>query len=984
MPNRFDVSMPTLQLPDSEQDRLAQILDGFLVAAENGSPMTPDELLKQHPADADVLRGYLSGLRLLQAAGADSQTPVLPHLNGTRPAALGQVVGDFRLVREIGRGGMGVVYEAVQISLRRRVALKILPFTVANDAKQISRFRNEAQAAAQLHHPHIVPVFAVGEDSGIHYYAMQLIGGESLAAMLIELRKDHSSPADATTAPLNTRTVGNPAAKRPQRGARALVSPVSYAKLTAVQTCEHIRSVARLAAEAAEALHAAHDDGIIHRDIKPSNLLVDGGGKLWVTDFGLARCRENAGLTQSGDVLGTMRYMSPEQALGRATLIDHRTDIYSLGVTLYELATLRHPAAGLSDLQIFFDRGRSRCKPLRSWNRHIPADFQTIVMKAMSEFPHERYATAKELADDLQRFLDGKPIQASPPSVWNRAAKWTKRHRVTVAAVALVAFASLAVSSLLLARKNIETAQAYRRSNESLRQAHDVLDRFATRLVDQLATIPGADGVRHELLEDCLGLYTQLEKQTPGDRSLDADRALAFRKMGSLTAKLGDKQRALDAHLKAHGIWEERLAHDPNDAGSQHNLARSNNDIGLLLADLGRNSEALEALTKARDALHALRADDPTSRELAVDLAATSCNFGLVLKQSGKSHDAAQRFREAIALQEQLLVTVPTDEAALRTLAASYNNLASLQQSADGDGGAAEFEKAIAIQRKLVETQPINRNYQSDLARTYNNLGYLSSRRKHWQRAEACYGNAIRIQEHLAQASPLAAIYRRDLAVSYNNLGMVLSQRQRLPEAKAAFQKALDLQQALLAVHPHDVQLLSDQGGVLNNLGKLLEQQGLEGEAEQAFRQAILFQTKAIDAAPKTLAFRALLSKHYFNCAGNLRRQGKFTEAAQITLQRKKLWPDDPQRLFAVAQELAAAARQVPAGTAGDVNSKDQCADSAVATLREAIAAGLPKESLRDGALSPLYGTAAYQQLLAETTVERSAASMKQERIPVN
>src|SRR5262249_47604015 len=227
-------------------------------------------------------------------------------------------LGDFRIVREVGRGGMGVVYEAVQLSLGRRVALKTLPFAAALDGRQLQRFKNEAQAAAALHHSNIVPVFAVGCERGVHYYAMQLIDGHPLTALIQQARRARAgapAPPGADTA-------------------RAL----QLSTLRTSQASEYFRGAARLVAQAAEALEHAHQMGVIHRDVKPGNLMVDGRGHLWVTDFGLAQLHDG-GLTQTGDLVGTLRYMAPEQAAGQR-LVDHRADVYGLGAPLYELLTL--------------------------------------------------------------------------------------------------------------------------------------------------------------------------------------------------------------------------------------------------------------------------------------------------------------------------------------------------------------------------------------------------------------------------------------------------------------------------------------------------------------------------------------------------------------------------------------------------------------------------------------------------------------------
>ncbi len=355
-------------------------------------------------------------------------------------------IGEYRIVREIGRGGMGIVYEAHQKSLNRKVALKILPFAAVLDQRQIARFRNEAQAAAQLHHPHIVPVFAVGQEQGVNYYAMQYIDGQSLEQAIAELRANEKrrptnstrghGGADGSTTTLHIR----PASALPSR--------------PSIEHGDIFRTVARLGREAAEALHHAHEHGIVHRDVKPSNLLIDGDGKLWVTDFGLARIQSDNGVTLTGDVVGTLRYMSPEQANG-STLVDARTDVYSLGVTLYELITQTHAHSG-EDRQTLL-RQIINEEPLapRKINPAVPIDLETIVLGAMARTRDDRYISAQALADDLGRFLDGKPTLARRPSVVDRLGKWARRHRslVAMASAALVLLSIVsAVGLVLLAR----------------------------------------------------------------------------------------------------------------------------------------------------------------------------------------------------------------------------------------------------------------------------------------------------------------------------------------------------------------------------------------------------------------------------------------------------------------------------------------------------------------------------------------------------
>ena len=340
---------------------------------EEGLPPPRENLLEANPDLADSLRAYFGSLDDLHDMAAGFQPPAgdagcgasLPE---SSPAGDERRLGDFRLLREIGRGGMGVVYEAQQISLNRRVALKVLPFAAVLDSRQIARFQHEAQAAAQLNHPNIVSVFAVGVERGVHYFAMQFIDGQPLDRALSELREKYRRPATVSgrsRLPSGT-DVGPSGRESPDATAeyRAIVPfadtrlrvwdlqaethPANASLLTswAAGSSAYVRAVVRLGIQAAGALQAAHESGVVHRDIKPSNLLLDGNGKLWVTDFGLARRQTDATMTRTGDLVGTLRYMSPEQALGQIALIDHRTDIYSLGATLYELLTLEQAFPG--------------------------------------------------------------------------------------------------------------------------------------------------------------------------------------------------------------------------------------------------------------------------------------------------------------------------------------------------------------------------------------------------------------------------------------------------------------------------------------------------------------------------------------------------------------------------------------------------------------------------------------------------------------
>ncbi len=426
--------------------RLARALEEYRGLLEAGAAPERSAFLARHPDLAEALAECLSGLEFVHAvapavSGAAAEAAAAADAGaGMGPCA---PLGDFRILREVGRGGMGVVYEAEQLSLGRRVALKVLPFASTLDPRQLQRFHNEARAAAGLHHTNIVPVYAVGSERGVHYYAMQFIEGRTLAEVVAQLRGGPPAPGptvDEAPAPECSRLA--PRGDVRSRSERTTIA-AAQATSAAPRDAAYYRRVAGWGIQAAEALDCAHALGVVHRDVKPANLLVDAAGRLWVTDFGLAQVQSDARLTMTGDLVGTLRYMSPEQALAKRVVVDHRTDLYSLGATLYELLTLEPAFAGSDRQELLRQIAFEEPKAPRRLNRAIPAELETIVLKALEKNPAERYATAQELADDLRRFQEDRPIRARRASVVQRLRKLARRHRPAVRAAAVCLLVSL-------------------------------------------------------------------------------------------------------------------------------------------------------------------------------------------------------------------------------------------------------------------------------------------------------------------------------------------------------------------------------------------------------------------------------------------------------------------------------------------------------------------------------------------------------------
>ena len=335
-------------------------------------------------------------------------------------APMPERLGEFELLSLIGHGGMGVVWRARQPSLDREVAIKVLTAGPGFSPAALERFHREPRAVARLRHPHIVPVFADGIDAPHHWFSMQLIDGHSLAREL----QLHANRRPSDPEPL-----------LPRFGAG-----------------EWIEAVARICADAADALQCAHENGIVHRDVKPHNLLLDQQGNVLVADFGIAHDERLGTLTDSGVIPGSLHYMSPEQAKVLDTPIDHRTDVYSLGVVLYEALTLARPFEGRTSLEIVEQIREHHTKPVRRLNPRVPRDLETICMAAMARSPEGRYATAKDLRDDLRRFLDHQSIERRPPTLLARAGQFVRRHR-RVLGTAAIAVVGVGIGALAYASR---------------------------------------------------------------------------------------------------------------------------------------------------------------------------------------------------------------------------------------------------------------------------------------------------------------------------------------------------------------------------------------------------------------------------------------------------------------------------------------------------------------------------------------------------
>lgn len=863
------------QLNAEEQAELAELLDRYLQRWEVGDASSMDELLRQRPEWEHVLRDYAKQLDELQLALAPSDRINLhspysreshsrePHFDGLQGR-----LGDYHLIEEIGRGGMGIVYRARQLSLGRDVAIKTLPFASVLDQKQIKRFQNEAQAAGQLHHPNIVPVYAVGCERGVHYYSMQLIEGLSLEQVINDLRSAGLDDVKHQTTIIQS---VDAEISYQERVKKTAVGETKVGERTStfasVRNRSHIESVLRLGVQAAEALHYAHQCGVIHRDIKPSNLMIDSRANLWITDFGLARCQQSTPMSVTGDLMGTLRYMSPEQASGRVHAVDHRTDVYALGVTLYEMLTLEYAFDAPHRIELITLINESNPIAPRRLNPAIPSDLETVILKAMSRQPMERYESAGDFEEDLKRVMRGERPLAKRPTVLNRAVQWVGRHQHlfgVLAATLVLLVVGLSIATMIVSKHKHAAVSANERAELHLIQANHVVHNFGDLVVERLADMGEGEIVREELLGELRNYYSDFIEYATNDADMTKH---------VVEARL----RLAEVHIKTNR-WAEAAAN--LNAAMESIAKQATQSLPPTVADalLSQSLAKLAVVQATDESLGPWQVSMRRAIELGLNGSPSAKSTFVIAglyAQEGELWLMKDQSREAVAAlhmasaclddareQDEGLLDAPE---MLKLDLIVHNNLASLAQHDDPQKSAGWLRRAIEAGEKLVSAFPGSPRHRAQLAQLLANQGELAHERKSSSLAEHSLQSSARVWEGLSQQFTSNERYRLELATVQNRLGQFYLQHGRLPLAKSAF---LDAAQELASVdlsHHEPATILSDLASIQNNLGLCYERMSQFDDASLCYSRSVDVQRQAMAYDPDNPDLQMRLALHKQN-----------------------------------------------------------------------------------------------------------------------
>ena len=1024
--------------PRSDRDALEVLAEEFVERLRGGQSPTVAEYTSRYPALADDIRELfptIASMELLKYR--KQQTGGRATLGGQKLERL----GDFRIIREIGRGGMGIVFEAEQESLARHVAIKVLPRHALLAAEALKRFHREARIAAGLHHTNIVSVFGVGEHEGLHYYVMQYIRGVGLDRVIERLA--HANPAvpaaaETPAAPADEtqvrpspeldgildsffrsasdghrRSTGatRPAAEGNSPSPQPATEPVEAARasgssghlaplLAGPLRCGMSRweTVARIGVQAAHALHYAHTQGTLHCDIKPANLLIDSHGIVWITDFGVAKAMLAETLTQTGDLTGTLLYIAPERFQGQT---DPRSDVYSLGLTLYELLALR-PAFAAPHRQALIRQILEGSPPSpRKFDAHVPRDLETIVLKATARDPSHRYASAEALADDLERFLDDRPVLARRTTPVERAARWCRRNPVIAGLTATVVALSIAVTSFatvgyvqsrranLLVRQVLELETRQRQESEATSKlALGVLDRIYAAAgpkrdaVPATLTVTGTTGEAIEVpvtpalskeaatvLENLLVFYDRVGMPRGGDDQALRQAAQADRRAAEIHTQLGQLDKADAAYGRALEMYRQLSSRQPQSAALATERAAIYVDLANLRCGQAVPEEAMADYNSARELLEPLATNDAAA-ETRYQLARAYYYLGTLgphlLGPSepprGQRPDRPHGWPPP-KLEPQEFGPPPEDDSRPhfgprgqrpdrpppRPEPGEFGPLSAHHPRHPPGGPNGPWpdpvqclSKAIDLLTPLHREYPAMGSYRQLLGRCYRDLPPRPMATFNFRDS---IHQAVSIFEQLVSDFPGEPEYRLDLAEAYavRAFNGPPPAREAFAEAEPYFRKALSIQETLAAKYPNVSCYATGLVNTLFRMAKVQQEVGRTAEAQTALEKARNLIVGLMERFPDDPSNRVRAAMIQNALADAYRAQRKWADARGVledALRQLAALPD-PQRELPHVRELR---RQTGRNLADVLEDSGQAAEAQRVRRQSAESFGPPPQ----------------------------------------
>ena len=940
------------------QTSIEDIVESFQNRLEAGERPSIEEYKQKYPDLSDRIDAVLPAIVALEGFDSQSSRGKLAFDD-----SVPEILGEYKILQEIGRGGMGIVFEAIHTTMRRKVALKVLPKSSASKTNYINRFLTEARSAGQLHHTNIVPVFEVGEVNGLHFYTMQFIQGHNLDRIIDDIRvlrkmspsgwqdqrgqksTDKNARGQSTqlaTADLSRSIAANllrnhpidqqttvslpssdhseAAQNRPpfdenhsllpetqslhrldsdsQQVALTAESGVSdtsrdfasdsnprlgSASNTSVnrQRGNYHQRVASVGIQVAEALEYAHRHGVLHRDIKPANLILDTDDNVWVTDFGLAKL-DTDDLTKTGDIVGTLRYMAPERFDG---LADPRSDIYSLGLTLYELCTLR----------CAFENGRgtlvkdvadSSVIPPRKLDESIPADLETIILKAIDAQPERRYQNAAALADDLELFLADRPIQARRITAAERLWRLCRRNPVTAALTAssLLLLLTVAIGSTLAAirigRQSAELITQNERVENHLALTEQTIDKMLIRVGHELTNLPQMDSIRHGLYSDALDLQNELLQMEPDNQRVKINTVAAYRRMAEAQNQIGERTQALETLNKALLLIQSVKQDSPD---KLIELARVHTLIGAHYRGRGELTSAEEQLRIAVEVLGRIASPDRTSSSF-IRLALAHKQLGALQQQNGRVKEATESLEAALAALQEIDARDSADENdrfaahadVLNSLAITYRSAGNIEMAEETYLQVMQLCK----EREMIEiSDPETEDMLGIIALNYGNL---LLRQKRDQEAEVAYLQMFDIYQRLEKDFPITVSYQAMTARAQQCLAIIYAERGQMELAEEYYRSSSERAQGLIDAHGFNVNTIDTLAVSLNNLGNLFKKQGRLAETKELFERCIAIRKTCAEHQPERLANLKSLALTMTNYSNVLASQEDFEKALKL------------------------------------------------------------------------------------------------------